>query len=625
MRLLKRTICWLLLQGLGYGLWAQAPIPVVDAPPDVAVLTKWVGHLKTTQVIPLDSVLQPSVQAQFTPLPAKPVFFSGWDPYYYWFRFCLRNRDTVARPYYISIGPVGYYHATLYQSRGGTFTAVGRTGNKYRFTQRPYPSMQGIYPVVLPPNTVDTFYVDMDYSGNYKTFAFVVTTARKLHQIESKGYFVFGIMVGILLLFAVFNVYLLFALKEKLHGWYALYIVALIYMLLKYEGYDEQFFPLDTELANRLTPLMGVGALTIFLLMNVVQIFLSNIDRKSRLFFWTRVVMINLLVSAAAHAVSFYVKNDYRVDQFFFEWANKSTALGMVFILINCIRSYTRGFKPALFILFGTVVFLVGGLEKMLFIDSTSYLFPPSLFEVGMVAEAIIISFGLMYRYQLFKREKEVLAQELAQQQSAAARQVLWAQEKERKRIAEDLHDELGSSLAALRLRLQHTSIPKESLAELLHIVDKAAKDARNIAHNLMPPEFEKTSLPDLLAAYYRRLNNETPVQFQFYYTGSGHSFDKSDELVIYRIVMELTNNILKHADATEATIQLIHHDGYLELMVEDNGKGISNTEATGIGLKNINSRVHYINGDIQIDSGRNGTTIVIRFPAKTIQHAQTH
>jgi len=202
-------------------------------------------------------------------------------------------------------------------------------------------------------------------------------------------------------------------------------------------------------------------------------------------------------------------------------------------------------------------------------------------------------------------------------QKQEAARQVLIAQEAEQKRIAEDLHDELGGNLAAIKMAIQRFSLPVSQSAEMNFLIDKASTNARNISHNLMPPEFTETSLKDLMENTFRRLNTECDTHFYFYYTGSNHHFDKQEELMIYRIIMELTNNIIKHAKATESTIQFIYHEKHLALVIEDNGKGFYNDSSKGIGLKNIQSRVNYLNGSLDIDSGNHGTTIMIRIPYK--------
>ena len=93
--------------------------------------------------------------------------------------------------------------------------------------------------------------------------------------------------------------------------------------------------------------------------------------------------------------------------------------------------------------------------------------------------------------------------------------------------------------------------------------------------------------------------------------------FSKQEELTIYRIIMELTSNINRHSSATEATIQLIYHQHQLSIMVEDNGKGFYTAATNGIGLKNISSRVNYLAGSLNIDSGEKGSTIMIDIPYK--------
>ena len=288
-------------------------------------------------------------------------------------------------------------------------------------------------------------------------------------------------------------------------------------------------------------------------------------------------------------------------------------------IILSCIEKIRQGYKLAVFYLSAVATFFIGVLISVL--NNFGYFnilpLPPTMFESGMVIEAVIISFGILYRYNFFKREKELLAAQLAEQQLSLGKKIISTQENERKRIAEDLHDELGSSLAALKLHLQKSSLQGSELAAVLQVVDKASADTRHISHDLMPPEFEKTSLFDVLQNYYSRLNTESGIQFHFIVSGSRQPVNKEDELVVYRILMELTGNILRHSGATEATVQMLYYEKTLEIMVEDNGKGFEKKEGDGIGLKNIQSRVNYLQGEMQIDSNSNGTTTIIQLPFK--------
>ena len=132
-----------------------------------------------------------------------------------------------------------------------------------------------------------------------------------------------------------------------------------------------------------------------------------------------------------------------------------------------------------------------------------------------------------------------------------------------------------------------------------------------------MPPEFDETNLNDLLNNYFVGLNQEGNILFNFHYSGVNGHFTKQDQLIIYRVILELVNNSLRHSCATEITAQLIYHPNQLALMVEDNGKGFSKSSTGGIGLKNIRARVNYLNGILNIDSNTNGTTTMIQLPYK--------
>jgi signal transduction histidine kinase len=596
----------------GFG---QKLSPVITPVNDPEVITQRVDVFRTEKSLPLDSILKPEINNQFRHYTDKSIVFAGWDPYNYWFRFVIHNPDTSEKKYFALLGHIAFQESLLYQKMDTGWTIAARSGVKYRFYEQTYPYIHQSMPFSVRANSTDTIYLSYEYVGNFKTFVFALLSPAEMHKTATRVYFIFGLIIGILLLFIALNVYLYFALKDKIHLWYSAYLVMATYLILKYEGFDKQFLGLDSFLAIRLTPVQVIASLGCVIQLHLIQLFLPNIRKSEWLYKISVFIKYNLLVSAIVHLVLFYLAVDYRIESVVFHWTNKSLNLCLFIILVNGIVSYWRKFKPALFVILGTIVFLIGGMEKLLFLENLSYIFPPSLFQVGLILEVGILSFAMMYRYNIFKKQKEALEAELKSQNNSAANNILIAQEAERKRIAEDLHDEIGSSLAVLKIRMQNMDIGKKDLEELISIVDKASSNTRNISHNLMPPEFEKTSLRDLLQGYYFKLNNETNTRFLFICKGQGKKFEKSTELMIYRIIIEITKNILMHAKATEATIQLLYEEEELVLMAEDNGIGIKKSDSKGIGLKNIYSRVNYINGKISVDSGKKGTTIIINVP----------
>ena len=297
-------------------------------------------------------------------------------------------------------------------------------------------------------------------------------------------------------------------------------------------------------------------------------------------------------------------------------------ALQLFLFLLSAIEKAIQRYRPAYFYLVAILYLWFGAIQYVINILGINVKEQiekqPNDLQIGIIIETIIVFLGIIYRYNFFKKEKEELTFQLQEEKIRTTQEILATQEAEQKRIAQDLHDELGGSLAALKMTLQSFSLPDEQAKTLNRLVDTASSNTRNIAHNLMPPEFENTSLEELLDKLYQRLNTEGVINFHFLSTGSNHRLNKQDELIIYRIIMELTNNIIKHASATEATIQLIYYETYLELMAEDNGKGFAEEKSDGIGLKNIKSRIDYLRGKLNIDSANRGTTIMIQVPYKT-------
>ncbi len=210
---------------------------------------------------------------------------------------------------------------------------------------------------------------------------------------------------------------------------------------------------------------------------------------------------------------------------------------------------------------------------------------------------------------------------------------IIRMQEAEHQRIAADLHDDLGGTLSIIRRRLadirpqlQDPGVARQ-FDELEPLVQKSSADLRRIAHNLMPPEFNRLGLHSAL----EQLVNSQPAQptrFSFITSGTEHKLPANTELNVYRIVSELIQNINKHTQAKRAAVQLLYHPDRLTITVEDDGLGkraVSSTnKPMGIGLKNSNLRAEYIGATLWRDASEGGTLIVLDVPFKTPDAAST-
>jgi len=201
-------------------------------------------------------------------------------------------------------------------------------------------------------------------------------------------------------------------------------------------------------------------------------------------------------------------------------------------------------------------------------------------------------------------------------------------EEQERERIARELHDGIASQLCAIRLHVsglhdrEHEPVAPEELAYVLFQLEEAGKDLRTTAHNLMPDLLLQEGLVVAVATFCEKMEKSTHLGIDFLNYGDIPRLDPVIELSLYRMVQELVQNVLKHARATQALVQLSCEDGLLNVTVEDNGIGLDehNGAATGAGLANIRARVLALKGQMDVKSMKNkGTAIYLEFDARNL------
>jgi two-component system NarL family sensor kinase len=237
----------------------------------------------------------------------------------------------------------------------------------------------------------------------------------------------------------------------------------------------------------------------------------------------------------------------------------------------------------------------------------------------------VLIALLVINRSKL--KQKNVLQTERMRQKELQSKAILEAEENERKRIAAELHDGVGQILSAAKLNLStlgshiNNSSPQANLpyTTSIELVDDAVKEIRAISHNLMPNALVKSGFVAAVKEFVGKLNNSEKLKINLEITGLQQRLEQTTETILFRVLQELVNNIVKHANANQISIQLVQHENEITLMVEDNGIGFdtsSKDEMNGLGLKNIQSRIAFLNGHFNIDSAPGkGTTVVIEIP----------
>ena len=199
------------------------------------------------------------------------------------------------------------------------------------------------------------------------------------------------------------------------------------------------------------------------------------------------------------------------------------------------------------------------------------------------------------------------------------------AEEKERKRIARELHDGIAQQLTGLKMAWQVLSKDlkvepekQQKLGDITKTLDQTADEVRNLSHQMMPRVLSESGLIPALEDMLAKSLKYSNIAYEFEHFGIDSRFHENVELSLYRICQELINNIIKHSGASKVTVQLLKSKENLVMLVEDNGKGFtgSGEKKEGIGLMNIASRIDTVNGEINYEpSPGSGTVARIRVP----------
>jgi len=185
-------------------------------------------------------------------------------------------------------------------------------------------------------------------------------------------------------------------------------------------------------------------------------------------------------------------------------------------------------------------------------------------------------------------------------------------QERERKRIASDLHDGIGTSLSSIKMQVADAMLDDEGdrsarAKEINDHLTDVIDDIKRIVYDLHPPGLERYGLQSGLKNLVERINKSSDVKVIFDYYGQ-REIAQQVSVTIFRILQELLNNTLKHARASEIRIHINEFDDEINIMYEDNGIGMIGSRFTGLGLHSIESRVRSLNGRMTWESNHKGT-----------------
>lgn len=239
---------------------------------------------------------------------------------------------------------------------------------------------------------------------------------------------------------------------------------------------------------------------------------------------------------------------------------------------------------------------------------------------------------GLLFQYyKRFKvqrllniKQAEVSSQKidgiLKEQELELIKASIRGQDKERKRISQELHDSIGGNLAAIKLQVNHLNASDFSTIQRISLqLDETYQQVRNLSHTLLPKKFSQNNFLEVLESYLKNISEASKIKISYipYPKKEINELDENIQIEVFKIIQELLTNTIKHAKASEVEIQLNYIENILNVMFEDNGIGFeTKNNSKGIGFINLENRIKKLNGSFAIDSKlKRGSIFNIEIP----------
>lgn len=254
---------------------------------------------------------------------------------------------------------------------------------------------------------------------------------------------------------------------------------------------------------------------------------------------------------------------------------------------------------------------------------------------MGMLALAIgMIIFIIFHQRRVIRYQMQLQEMEEEQQKLLLNASIRW-QEEERQRIAADLHDDAGPLLATARLYLNENLVHQDidtqlqSIYNAKQIIDDTIQLIRNISHSLMPPTLKNFGLESAVNDLFQKISGSGMLNASCRFHDYRERLRPEQELLIFRVIQELVNNILKHSGSSFIHVTQNYDDKRFFIRLHHDGKGITQAEfeklnksAAGLGLKNIQSRVKVLRARIEFEKDISKTyfKVTLDIPVENVE-----
>ena len=505
-----------------------------------------------------------------------------------------------------------------------------KTGDHMPFYSRPIDYANFIFPFSEIKNNDFDVVIATDKRHTTKSIPLYFYTENEFSSQVQLINLLKGFLLGLVSILFLYNFYLAIIARKMVYIWYGIYLFFILIYFFMDMGLLFQFFYPNSPKYNDVLR-VAVISFSIVPFTFFLNQFLQYSKHKPS-FVLINYVLLFLFVVTFTMGIIGSFSGDFENQQF---WIRVYGVISPFIIFVLLAESIYAWLKKIPFSNFTTIS--IGGFlsmsiifllhEKRIIGDN---IFTNNIINIGISIEILLMTLAIAYRFNLYKKESEILLLERNEIQRQMLTDVIKNKEQEMQRLSSILHDSVGARISAIRLNLENLIGLKSQnnkdveLKSLTLEVSKVADEIRNFSHQISPLLLQKNGIIKSIYDLVKSINNANLIQLQFESLGSENSLVFQYELMVYNIVQELIQNMIKHSNATEGIIQIILEKDFISLFVEDNGKGfLIHKTKDGLGFLQIKKMVNFAKGTIFIQSEPNkGCTISIEIKIQNNEEA---
>ncbi|WP_316838992.1 7TM diverse intracellular signaling domain-containing protein [Pedobacter gandavensis] len=491
-----------------------------------------------------------------------------------------------------------------------------RTGDNLPFSTRPLPTSTFVYPIegFLYQGADLIIATDKRYTKLDLPICFY-TESQYLKETQSRSLMV-GLSIGILLFALIFNFYLFLSIRQNLYLWYSFYLLMVIFYLGTNMGeLFKYFYPEYPFMNDIIRP-----AVFAFSFVPQVQFFNELMDLKTRMpkVYRFNIWLLTGFIALFLIAILTSASGNYLIQSYWVHANRIIYPLVLLIILLEALYCFQQHLKYSIFAVVsfaGIVVFIT------IYILQQAELLPRNNFTInavytGLFFEGMVMALALAWRFKSYKEDSERMLVEHQLQQENIFTETASYQQKEMQRMSSLLHDTVGANLGFLRLETDNMPLTEEGRAKIATAITQLGHEVRAMSHGFSPLVLQHKGLYQCIAEMVQLIKRNDKIDLQFEWLGNKDGMTIQHEILIYRMVQEILQNLLKHSKATSGFLQIIIEQGLVSIYAEDNGVGLKDNEVNdGVGLKSLENLVNLLKGSFSIDSGENkGFSISIEF-----------